>query len=257
VLVIDAATLGARFQGTVSDDVSTIAGTWTQGGQSLPLTLTAPNRPRPVAAASPQPSVASAAPPAPGPAPASASAPPPTQAQAPAGPASSQLAKDPRLNSLSPEVRSHALAEADEMYQYCEMNVNLVNFYDCGCFSRKMFDGRLAAGFEVILHDELGKPLRLQPGQHPPFKVILPVELMSRKIDIRDCIAPEKIEKYGSEMTSRAIAISRDSPERKAEIAACAGRALAVKYRDNPMLEMNVIHHMLNQATTACRGQKP
>jgi hypothetical protein len=178
---------------------------------------------------------------------------PPASTRAPAA-LIERLSSDARVALLAPDQRSYAVKEAAAFYDYCDTNIVWGNFYACDCMAQSMLQGRLQAGFETAPTQSDAEArargiTAIQLQLKTPTDVIL-LEMKPGHIDTRQCIAPEKIVKYGAAWAQRMP--PRETGERKQRITECVGQSLAQAYQAKPGADIGYIGNLESEALNVC-----
>src|ERR1035441_155748 len=92
--------------------------------------------------------------------------------------------QDPRLKQMSAADRQYMLDQGAYAVAYCKDNAMLNGLYSCSRFSQKVFDARIKTNGQTV--QGTGGRFTRTPFSNLIFK-----------LDIRDCVVPAKIEKYG------------------------------------------------------------
>jgi hypothetical protein len=138
------------------------------------------------------------------------------------------FATDPRIAALDQSTRELVLKELDGVKANCETNSGMRDFFDCDCYAREVLAARLKAGTET--HVIRGQLLFTQRALHPSLGA---------------CVSTPKIEKYGA---YRAEQVGRP------QLSACVGRELAVRFRQQPVPNIEYIEGLLRQVTIDCHN---
>jgi hypothetical protein len=132
----------------------------------------------------------------------------------------------------------------------CRNNVTMAAFYDCACYTTKVFDARLKAGFETAA-------VAMTRGRQVDLKISSGDLMEATKGNVNSCIAPSKIEANGTDMTARMLRPPTYSEERKRTVSACAGTTLAASFQARPAMELGHINQLLTDAVRSCLDRNP
>ena len=149
-----------------------------------------------------------------------------------------QQSNDPRLKQMSADDRQFVLDQGVQGLNYCNSNVMLSNFYSCDCFSQKVFEARI---------NTINQTVRVAGGsQRTPL-----VNLIS-KLDIKSCVAPTKIVKYGSDRARDVLQFNHLSPSQLDQVSACVGSTLSAKCQALPDENIDAVNGLFNSAVVSC-----
>ncbi|MGB6197998.1 MAG: hypothetical protein WA871_11490 [Candidatus Acidiferrales bacterium] len=149
-----------------------------------------------------------------------------------------QQTNDPRLKQMSADDRQFVLDQGVQGLNYCNNNVMLSNFYSCDCFSQKVFEARI---------NTINQTVRVAGGsQRTPL-----VNLIS-KLDIKSCVAPAKIVKYGSDRAREVLKFNHLSPSQLDQISACVGTTLSASFQALPNENVDAVNGLFNSAVVSC-----
>jgi hypothetical protein len=149
--------------------------------------------------------------------------------------------QDPRLKQMSAADRQYMLDQGAYAVEYCKDNATLNGLYSCSCFSQKVFDARIKTNGQTV-QGTGGRFIRT------PFTNLI------FKLDIRDCVVPAKIEKYGSDRAYQVLKMDTQlSRSQLDQVSACVGSSLASSFQANPVPNTVVIDGLFNSALIPCR----
>jgi hypothetical protein len=148
---------------------------------------------------------------------------------------------------MSAADRQYMLDQGAYAVAYCKDNATLNGLYSCSCFSQKVFDARIKTNGQTVQ-----VPDALRSGgkrdERTPFTNLI------FKLDIRDCVVPAKIEKYGSDRAYQVLKMDTQlSRTQLDQVSACVGSSLASSFQVNPVPNTVVIDGLFNSALIPCR----
>lgn len=128
-----------------------------------------------------------------------------------AGQGESNARSSTESSQLAPDIRAAIQREQPLAKSYCDKSMSLTNYYDCACVTQQVLAARStgathyakAAGETLVLEPQLG--------------------VLVTEIDLRSCVAPDKITAYATKRISEIFSISAD---RRSSVSACTSNKL-------------------------------
>lgn len=119
----------------------------------------------------------------------------------------------------SAEITRVIEAEPPHAKSICESTISLVNYYDCSCVSQQAHAARLRDGVTFATAPGGGRIVE------PPLSGLI------GELDLRACVAPDKITAYATKYVARMFSIPA---ERRPSMAACTSQKLVDQMKSDP-----------------------
>lgn len=154
-------------------------------------------------------------------------------------PLSKALASDQRLTALTPEIRGKVLAEADHAKAHCGEWV--VNFYECDCLARQVFDHRFKVGTAIQTRGSATRPAT------GAFTVPLTAILADTELNARACLSPERLTAW---VRARLVDPKMTDPKRT-----CIADGVVAGFRSAHAPGISQVDGFMRTAIDACAGR--